>query len=318
MNSSSHTWLLMIIVALLICGGCSAVPQRLETGESLFRWNQEITQVPLRLRLEGAKPIGPGPYPTIIVHPGRGQSAADLRHVVDDFACQGYLAIAVDYLRLIDGSYSSTMFPWRDNTDATRVLDMILNNPWIDRDRVATVGFSLGGAHSLLLAANNPQIKAVVAYYPMSDFVSWVEERKRHLVWRMAFAFVRNRYNAESPQSNDATHKKLLFEYSAINHAEKISAPVLIIHGDNDSIVPLHHSLQLEQALTRNGTISQLLIIDGAEHGFNLPPTSDTRRSWRTALYWLGRYLAFSHPLLIANHGIGTPPGSHLEDGNLK
>lgn len=291
MSSSLHAYLLLTLLALVVIGGCGAMPPRQESSESLVRWQQELTQSPLRLQLVWAMPKRPGPYPTIIVNPGHGQSAADLRPVVDDLASQGYLAVAVECLRLINGNYTSPMFPWRDRNDALQALQMILNNPWVDRERVATLGYSMGGAHSLILAAHSPLIKAVVVYYPMTDFLDWIAVRKQNFIWRLVFAYYRSSYNAESPLNDNSTHKKLLSDYSAINFSDKITVPVLIIHGNRDQTVPLRHSQRFEMALRSHGTISELMVIDKMDHAFNLSPSVETRRSWHATLNWFARYL---------------------------
>jgi dipeptidyl aminopeptidase/acylaminoacyl peptidase len=243
-------------------------------------------------------PMRPGPHPTVIVHPGRSEVAADMIPVLDALAAEGYLAVAVDYLRLIHAEYTVTMFPWRDPTDSQQALGLILDNPLVDRGRVATLGFSLGGAHSLLLAAQNPQIRTVVAYYPMSDFPNWVAERRSNPFWGMIFSLMRWSYNAESPQNTEASHQRLLASYSAINHAGQIQVPVLVINGDKDSIAPLQHSRRLVNALSHSST-SQLLVIRDAGHGFNLHSSAQTTRSWNATLNWLEDHLTTPKQLTI-------------------
>jgi dipeptidyl aminopeptidase/acylaminoacyl peptidase len=287
-----HIALLALLATLLLpfITGCSATTARNSQG-AVIHWSQQLTEAPLQLRLEWAMPMRPGPYPTVIVHPGSRQVAADLRPQLDALALQGYLAVAVDYLRLIRGEYTATLFPWRERGDSQRALALILDNPLVDRGRVATLGFSLGGAHSLLLAASNPEIRAVVAYYPMTDFPGWVAERKHNIFWRMIFSVMRWEYNGESSQHSEASYQRLLARYSAINQADRIRAPVLIIHGDEDEVAPLYDSRRLTRALNHNATTSQLLVIHNAAHGFNLHPSAQTARSWEATLEWLGRYL---------------------------
>lgn len=287
-----HTVLLPLLATLILLGitGCSATTPRDSQGQ-VIHWSQQLTEAPLQLRLEWAMPMRPGPYPTVIVHPGSRQVAADLRPVIEALALQGYLAVAVDYLRLIHGKYTTTMFPWRERGDSRRALELILDNPLIDRGRVATIGFSLGGAHSLLLAASNPEVRTVVAYYPMTDFPGWVAERKHNIFWQMIFSLMRWDYNAESAQHNEASYQRLLTRYSAINQTEQIQVPVLIIHGDQDEVAPLQDSRRLTRALNHNGANNQLLVIHNAGHGFNLHPSAQSARSWNATLEWLGRYL---------------------------
>jgi acetyl esterase/lipase len=48
------------------------------------------------------------------------------------------------------------------------------------------------------------------------------------------------------------------------------SAPVLILHGTEDRIVPLDQSLALDRDLEGAGVLHRLIVIKGARHGFGL------------------------------------------------
>ena len=301
MNRLYRLQLLLGAFIIVILSGCATTIPPVQSGEEVLRWSQEIEDHALKLNMEWAMPMQPGPHPTVIVHPGRGQDSRDLREVIDELALNGYLAVAVDYQRMIRGEYKSTMFPWRNREDSRRVLHLILENPLIDDKRVATLGFSLGGAHSLLLAANNPQIKAVISYYPMTNFPDWISERERNPFWRMVFNFMQWSYNAESSLNTGENHLKLLSDYSAINHTDSIQAPVLIIHGNEDGVSPLRHSQQLMQGLERSGNVhNDLVVVVDAGHAFNSSPSEQTTRSWKRALQWLDRHLSDSTRLAMA------------------
>ena len=141
----------------------------------------------LRLHLIWAKPEGAGPWPTVLVHPDGSATAVDMRGVLWDLARQGYLAVAVDYRRLHDGTYQCTLFPWCEETEMRTVLEVVRTQPGVDGQRLAALGFSQGGIFSLLLAAHSPMIKAVVAYYPVTDFPRWLAARSRTWPLRIMF-----------------------------------------------------------------------------------------------------------------------------------
>ena len=44
--------------------------------------------------------------------------------------------------------------------------------------------------------------------------------------------------------------------------------PVLLVHGDQDELVPLVHSQRMHAALQEAGAASELVVIEGAGHGF--------------------------------------------------
>ena len=74
-------------------------------------WTEDVDKGPLRLHLVWAKPVGAGPWPTVLVHPDGSATAADMRGVLWNLASQGYLAVAADYRRLHNGTYQRTLFP---------------------------------------------------------------------------------------------------------------------------------------------------------------------------------------------------------------
>jgi hypothetical protein len=100
-------------------------------------WTEDVDKGPLRLHLVWAKPVGAGPWPTVLVHPDGSAMAADMRGVLWDLASQGYLAVAADYRRLHDGTYQRTLFPWCEEAEVTTVLEFLRVQPWVDGQRLA-------------------------------------------------------------------------------------------------------------------------------------------------------------------------------------
>ncbi len=59
---------------------------------------------------------------------------------------------------------------------------------------------------------------------------------------------------------------------SPVHYVSKDAAPFLIMHGDNDKLVPLAQSRELEEALKKAGTEATLFVVKGAGHGFPRHP----------------------------------------------
>jgi dipeptidyl aminopeptidase/acylaminoacyl peptidase len=53
---------------------------------------------------------------------------------------------------------------------------------------------------------------------------------------------------------------------SPAQHAERVRAPVLLIHGRDDTVVPIGQSRTMEQALTAAGKSVQLVELEGEDH----------------------------------------------------
>jgi dipeptidyl aminopeptidase/acylaminoacyl peptidase len=251
---------------------------------------QDVTRGPLKIHLEWAQPAGPGPFPTIIVHPPGGEIASDMKGVARDLARNGYLAVAVDYRRLIDGEYRRNTFAWRSSTDPVAALQIVLADPRVDRARIAALGFSQGGIYSLLMAAHASDVKAVVAYYPVTDFRAWFDAERDWISSRV-FRVIEWHFRRESGAKTDAEFEEMLRLASPMTHVDPIRAPVLLVHGDRDTSASVEESKRLERALRERGRDAELIVVTGAKHVFNFRDAEQARRAWDATLAWLKKRL---------------------------
>ncbi len=138
----------------------------------------------------------------------------------------------------------------------------------VDSKRIGVWGGSAGGHLSLLLCTTgddvNPDAKdvfeqssshvaAVVAFFPPSELQRLFENMKPE---------VRKRYPALFLQ---AEQYKM---YSPLHFTSPDDPPSLIIHGDQDTLVPIVEGRSMHQALLKSGAVSRFVTISGAEHGF--------------------------------------------------
>ncbi len=281
-----------VLAALLLLGGCMdhylIYPATDPPG--VASWTQDVTRGPLRVHLEWTQPPGAGPFPTVIVHPPGGEVASDMKGVARDLARNGYLAVAVDYRRLLDGDYRRNTFAWRERTDATAALEIVRAETRVDRSRIAAMGFSQGGIYSLLMAAHAPDVKAVVAYYPVTDFRKWFDTQ-RDFVSRQVFRVIEWHFRRESGAASEAEFEEMLRVASPMTHVDSIRAPVLLVHGADDTSAPLEESKRLEHALRDRGREAELIVVPGAKHVFNFSDPEQARRARDTTLDWLRRRL---------------------------
>jgi dipeptidyl aminopeptidase/acylaminoacyl peptidase len=213
-----------------------------------------------------------------------------MKGVVRDLAQRGYLAVAVDYRRLLDGEFRRNTFPWRERPDATAALDIVRAEPRADPKRIAALGFSQGGIYSLLMAAHAPDVKAVVAYYPVTDFRAWFDT-ERDWISRQVFRVIEWHFRRESGTASDAEFEEMLRLASPMTHVDSIRSPVLLVHGAEDTSAPVEESRRLERALRDRARDAELIVVPGAKHVFNFRDAEQGRRAWDATLEWLGRKL---------------------------
>lgn len=263
-----------------------------EDPPSVSARSEELVRGDLRVRLEWVQPLGAGPFPAVMIHPEAGKPASKMRGILRDLALEGYLAVAADYLRLPDDdSAGGSLFAWRGPEDATFLVELVREHPLVDADRIGAMGYSQGGVYSLLIAAHAPDVRAVVAYYPVTDFEYWLSDPDRHWGKRQAFKLIRRYFRRHSGARTDEEFSEALAQASPFRQAEHIAAPVLLIHGDRDSSAGIVESRRLEQRLQELGRDVALLEVRGAGHVFNFRNTEKAGQAWEVALAWLDRHL---------------------------
>jgi len=78
---------------------------------------------------------------------------------------------------------------------------------------------------------------------------------------------------------------------SPLLHVSSGSSPILLIHGDADTTVPLAQSEAMEKALRAAGVPTQLLRIPGGAHGPTFPGAKNPPDYMGEMVRWLDRYL---------------------------
>jgi acetyl esterase/lipase len=157
----------------------------------------------------------------------------------------------------------------------------------VDPDRLGVTGGSAGGHLSLMLGTTgddgDPQAKeellktgdrvaAVVAYFPPTDLRPWVVPTSPYYQNYPAIRF--------DPAKADAC--------SPILSVTADDAPTLLIHGDQDTLVPIDHSQKILAEFQKNHVASDLLVIKGGQHGFQ---GEDDKQAAAARDAWFEKYL---------------------------
>lgn len=213
----------------------------------------------------------------LIVLPHGGPSAydqMDFHWMAQYFANRGYLVLQPNFrgsagygqafLDAGRGEWGGKMQD--DITDGVEALSIA---GMADKSRVCIVGASYGGYAALAGAAFTPDLyKCVIAIAPVSDLNRMLRDEKRdhggnHWVvdyWEGLMA------------DGDARTAKLK-SISPVNFAENVTAPVLLLHGDDDTVVPYTQSTLMERALRRAGKQVELIKLKGEDHWLSVADT---------------------------------------------
>jgi dipeptidyl aminopeptidase/acylaminoacyl peptidase len=102
---------------------------------------------------------------------------------------------------------------------------------------------------------------------------------------------IRRHFRRSLGARNDAELSVLLGRASAMEQAEAIRAPVLLIHGDRDTSAPVAESERLAARLRELGREVELIVVPGAGHVFNFRSREKARPAWEATLRWLDSHV---------------------------
>jgi dipeptidyl aminopeptidase/acylaminoacyl peptidase len=229
-------------------------------------------KIPALLTLPRGKPEKGLP---LIVLPHGGPAAADFYGFdwwSQALAAEGYAVLQPNYRgSALDWKFQSAGFGefgrkmQTDLSDGVRYLD---SKGIIDPKRVCIAGASYGGYAALAGVTIDPGV------YRCAVSVSGISDLKRFR--RATFTGSSNplqryldRYMGVSYQSDPA-----LVEISPIEHIDRVTVPVLLIHGRGDGVVPYEQSEVMAGALKKAGKSVQFVTLGEEDHWLS---RSDTR-----------------------------------------
>lgn len=285
-----------IWVTLLLLSACAAPNYHLihpeQMPERIKTWSEDHREGELLVHLHWARPPGPGPFPTVLIHPHGGKTTQEMLGVIWDLAENGYMSVAADYKRQIDGEFRPNTFAWRSKEDVTLALNLVLNNGDVDKARIAALGFSQGGMLSLLMAAHaSEHLQTVIAYYPVTDFNAWFDRDKRNFIESLIYSFMRRHFYQESGARNESEFRKMLTDASPMTWVKDMNVPILLIHGDADNSAPVDESRKLYAELRGLGKTVDILEVPNGVHIFNWRQENEARLAWSNTLQWLQKYI---------------------------
>jgi uncharacterized protein len=181
---------------------------------------------------------GAPPRPAVLVASGNAGDRADRAPLAQALALAGYSVLLFDYRGYGGNPGSPTEGGLLD--DARAAADHLQERPDVDRARIAYFGESLGSGVVTALAVERRPSALVLR----SPFTSFAEVGSHHYPWLPVAQLIRDRYPiAEQIRS--------------------VRAPVLIIAGEADEIVPLRFSRAVYE---RAAEPKQILVVGGVGH----------------------------------------------------
>lgn len=215
-----------------------------------------------------------GPLPLVVwVHGGGWLAGSRENPPAQPLLKQGFAVAAISYR-----FSNAAIFPAQihDCKAAIRFLRANAHTYNIDANRIGAWGASAGGHLVALLGITNGNkqlegslgehtgtssaVQAVCSWFGPTDFLTMP-------VGKRQFA------EGEDPEiklfgGRPAEKRQLAELASPVTHVTRNAPPFLMMHGDQDNLVPLDQSRMLHDLLKGQGVDSTLIVMEGKGHGF--------------------------------------------------
>ncbi len=231
-------------------------------------------------------PQGKGPWPTIIVnHAGFG-TAGDFSDVALGIRDRGYLVFNPDY-RGCGESQGTNELGGGEVDDVIAAIMYLKSRGLVEDDRIGMYGQSHGAGISLLVAERYPGVKAVVSEAGFSDAVSIYE----NAMAKSSDPLMKQFIDQMLPMVG-GTPEEVPEEYAArtaLGHAGQVQAAVLLIHGEQDPLIPVDQAYRMYEELKAAGKTVELKIYPDEAHC--VVKGENRAEVWDLMFAWFEKYV---------------------------
>lgn len=248
-----------------------------------------------KLTMDILRPKTPGPHPVVVGFHGGAWKYGNKRDLsrptmdlldftgagpksqLDGFAEKGYVAVSVGYRFAPEYKFPAQI---EDAKTAIRFLRANAKKYDIDPEHVGAFGFSSGGHIVAMLDVTNKEdgfdgplypeqsskVNCVVDFFGPTDLVLYTEA-----------SGIESAYMVPLLGTRYAKDPELYKKASPLYHVSKDAAPILILHGTLDVIVPIIHSERFYNKLVEAKVPAKIITVRGKGHGWSGEKAQETR-----------------------------------------
>ena len=231
----------------------------------------------------------PGERPPLLVMAHGGPTSAARRQLqlgIAYWTSRGIAVVDVDYRgstgygrryrRALDGAWGVA-----DVEDCVAAAKFLADRGDVDPERLMIRGGSAGGFTVLASLALHDVFAAGASRYGVADLEALAADthkfESRYL----------DRLVGPYPEAQDTYRAR-----SPINHLDGFDAPMIVLQGDEDEIVPPAQSEMIVEALEAKGVPVAYLLFEGEQHGFR--SADNIVAALEAELAFFGRILGFT------------------------
>ena len=230
--------------------------------------------------------VGNQPYPTVISYHGgpEGQSRPSFSYTFQALLNQG---IAVFSPNVRGSSGFGKRFVNLDNgalrvngvKDIEACYNYIVESGFADKSKIGIMGGSYGGYMVMAGITEYPEMFAAAAnLFGVVNFITFFEETEP---WMAAISKVE--------YGDPDTQADMLKSLSPINKVDVVKTPTIVLHGANDTNVPVVEAEQVVDNLKKRAIPVEYILFPDEGHGWRKTPNKVT--SAVSIVNWFAKYL---------------------------
>jgi acetyl esterase/lipase len=270
---------LEIFVVLLLIGVAQSFVKAQQPPSEKFTVERDVVYRKVdgeELKLDAYVPKGEVKFPAVVViHGGAWRMGDKAAYAAEctSLANNGYAAFTIRYRLLPKHKFPACV---EDCKSAVRWVRHNAAKYKVDPQRIGAYGHSAGGHLAAMLATmgGTPQFNGDADAKPGDSRIQAAACMAGVFEFPPIDIAIFREFLGASPKDNPDVYKQA----SPLHHVSKDTAPVLILHGDQDNLVPLIGSQRFADALTKAGVENQLVVLKGVGHIYQMGHGEEVRQ----------------------------------------
>ncbi len=194
---------------------------------------------------------------------------AGMGYVVLQPEYRGSTGYSSDFLAAIYQHFGDRAY-----SDVDSATDFAIAQGWADPNKLAIFGWSAGGFMTSWTVTQTHRYKAAIEGAGITDWLSFIPTSDLSQV----------DYDARM-QEKDPTP---MLQFSAVMHADQVTTPLLILHGEADLRVPTFQGREFYMLLAERGKTVRMVTYPGSPH---FPIIAEQQRDvFQEVADWLAKY----------------------------
>lgn len=192
-------------------------------------------------------------------------------HLARNLCDSGFVVLRFDFRGSgdSDGEFEDMTVP-EEESDAREALSFLVEQRWVDREKVGILGLSMGGRVASILASKDKRVRFVILFSPA---LGPLRERFLSNLDKETLGRLDSGEAIRTNYKNGWYLKKPFFDtldylvpFDVMN---KIKIPILIVHSDQDEVLSIEEARKGYEIVKNLNEKNKFYMVKGGDHTFS-------------------------------------------------